>query len=179
MKTNAMKTLNTLPSATRKPSKKEKSMVEQQETIVHIQITNAQLVRKCIQEMNIQALYYLLDVERTYQDWIRNEFILKLERIMKRFEAAGDTYLNAVQGSCGGSCSKGQNGYLFIGNNSHNYMNLLFVEDQLELQDLYECSLFRTNFKDILLNKRYYIDPSVERLSRFFEEFNEEFNHDF
>ena len=68
MKTNVMKTLNTLPSATRKPSKKEKSMVEEQETIVHIQITNAQLVRKCIQEMNIEALYYLFDVERTYQD---------------------------------------------------------------------------------------------------------------
>ena len=79
MKTNAMKTLNTLPSATRKPSKKEKSM----------------------------------------------------------------------------------------------------VEDQLELQDLYECSLFRTNFKDILLNKRFYIDPKVDRLTRFFEEFNEEFNNDF
>jgi hypothetical protein len=28
MKTNAMKTLNTLPSATRKPSKKEKSIEE-------------------------------------------------------------------------------------------------------------------------------------------------------
>jgi hypothetical protein len=175
MKTDAMKTLNTLPSATRKPSKKEKSMVEEQETTVHIQITNAQLVRKCIQEMNIEALYYLLDVERTYQDWIRNEFILKLERIMKRFEAAGDTYLNAVQGSCGGSCSKGQNGYLFIGNNSHNYMNLLFVEDQLELQDLYECSLFSTNFTNIELKQRYYIDPRVAGMIRFMEEFNNDF----
>jgi len=175
MKTNAMKTLNTLPSVTRKPSKKEKSIVEEQETIVHIQITNAQLVRKCIQEMNIEALYYLLDVERTYQDWKRNEFILKLERIMKRFEAAGDTYLNAVQGSCGGSCSKGQNGYLFIGNNSHNYMNLLFVEDQLELQDLYECSLFSTNFTNIELKQRYYIDPRVAGMIRFMEEFNNDF----
>jgi len=172
MKTDVMKTTIPLPTTRRKHTKNKKPIVAEQETIVHIQITNAQLVRKCIQEMNIEALYYLLDVERTYQDWIRNEFILKLERIMKRFEAAGDTYLNAVQGSCGGSCSKGQNGYLFIGNNSHNYMNLLFVEDQLELQDLYECSLFRTNFKDILLNKRYYIDPKVDRLTRFFEEFN-------
>jgi len=179
MKTDVMKTTIPLPTTTRKHTKNKKPIVAEQENIVHIQITNAQLVRKCIQEMNIEALYYLLDVERTYQDWIRNEFILKLERIMKRFEAAGDTYLNAVQGSCGGSCSKGQNGYLFIGNNSHNYMNLLFVEDQLELQDLYECSLFRTNFKDILLNKRYYIDPKVDRLTRFFEEFNEEFNNDF
>jgi hypothetical protein len=179
MKTNAMKTLTTLTAPTKKLQHNPDTSITEAETTVHIQITNAQLVRKCIQEMNIEALYYLLDVERTYQDWIRNEFILKLERIMKRFEAAGDTYLNAVQGSCGGSCSKGQNGYLFIGNNSHNYMNLLFVEDQLELQDLYECSLFRTNFKDILLNKRYYIDPKVDRLTRFFEEFNEEFNNDF
>ena len=87
--------------------------------------------------MNTEALYLLLDVERTYQDWKRNEFILKLERVMEKFEADGDTYLNAVQGACGGSCSKGQNGYLFIGNNSKNYMNLLFVEEELQLTDLY------------------------------------------
>jgi hypothetical protein len=138
----------------------------------HIQISTAQLVRKCIQEMNIEALYYLLDVERTYQDWQRNEFILKLERVMLKFEADGDTYLNAIQGSCGGSCAKGQNGYLFIGNNSKNYMNLLFVEEQLELQDLYECSLFKTNFQNIALNKRYYLDPSAQRMASFFAEFN-------
>jgi hypothetical protein len=139
---------------------------------VHIQITNGQLVRKCIQDMNTAALYYLLDVERTYQDWQRNEFILKLEYIIRQFQADGDTYLNAVQGACGGSCSKGQNGYLFIGNNSKNYMNLLFVEDQLELQDLYECSTFKTNFKNLELKKRYYIDPKTQRLMRFFAEFN-------
>ena len=167
-----METLTTLPTPTKKQQQKAKPSIGEAETIVHIQITNAHLVRKCIQEMNTDALYYILDVDRTYQDWKRNEFILKLERIMKRFEAAGDTYLNAVQGSCGGSCAKGQNGYLFIGNNSRNYMNLLFVEDQLELQDLYECSLFRTNFTDILLNKRYYIDPRIAGMTRFMEDFN-------
>jgi hypothetical protein len=167
-----METLTTLPTLTKRLQQKAKPSIAEAETTVHIQITNAHLVRKCIQEMNTDALYYILDVERTYQDWQRNEFILKLERIMKRFEAAGDTYLNAVQGSCGGSCAKGQNGYLFIGNNSRNYMNLLFVEDQLELQDLYECSLFRTNFTDILLNKRYYIDPRIAGMTRFMEDFN-------
>jgi hypothetical protein len=133
-----------------------------------IQISTAQLVLKCIQEMNVEALYYLLDVERTYQDWQRNEFILKLERVMEKFEANGDTYLNAVQGSCGGSCSKGQNGYLFIGNNSKNYMNLLFVEEELQLTDLYECSLFRTQFENIELRQRYYLD---NRIFNLFEEF--------
>lgn len=138
--------------------------------IHRIQISTAQLVLKCIQEMNIEALYYLLDVERTYQDWQRNEFILKLERVMEKFEANGDTYLNAVQGSCGGSCSKGQNGYLFIGNKSKNYMNLLFVEEELQLTDLYECSLFRTQFENIELRQRYYLD---NRIGDFLEEFND------
>ena len=136
-----------------------------QESAQQTQITNAQLVLKCIQAMNTEALYILLDVERTYQDWKRNEFILKLERVMEKFEADGDTYLNAVQGACGGSCSKGQNGYLFIGNNSKNYMNLLFVEEELQLTDLYECSLFRTKFENLELQKRYYID---NRMSDFF-----------
>jgi hypothetical protein len=140
-------------------------MLTTKQTVANIQITNAQLVRKCIQEMNTDALYYLLDVERTYQNWKRNEFILKLERIIEQFEADGDTYLNAVQGACGGSCSKGQNGYLFIGNNSKNYMNLLFVEEELQLTDLYECSLFRTQFENLQLNKHYTID---NRMSDFF-----------
>lgn len=148
----------------------QQELTKTNQDIHRIQITNAQLVRKCIQEMNIEALYYLLDVERTYQDWQRNEFILKLERVMEKFEANGDTYLNAIQGSCGGSCSKGQNGYLFIGNNSKNYMNLLFVEEELQLTDLYECSLFRTQFENIELRKRYYLD---NRIGDFFEEFND------
>ena len=147
------------------------------ETQAQSSITStATVVLKCIQAMNTEALYYLLDQERSYQDWQRNEFILKLEYLMRQFKADGDTYLNAVQGSCGGNCSKGQNGYLFIGNNSKNYMNLLFVEDQLELQDLYECSLFRTNFKNLELKKRYYIDPKTARMNRFFEEFNKQNN---
>jgi hypothetical protein len=151
--------------------KKQKNTMKEEltttipEMLVHIEITDAQLVLKCIQEMNVSILYYLLDVERTYQDWKRNEFILKLDRVMAQFEADGDTYLNAIQGNCGGSCSKGQNGYLFIGNNSKNYMNLLFVEEELQLTDLYECSLFRTRFDNIELNTRYYID---NRMADFF-----------
>lgn len=140
-------------------------MVATEQTAINIQITNAQLVRKCIQEMNTEALYFLLDKERTYQNWKRNEFILKLERITEQFKADGDTYLNAVQGACGGSCSKGQNGYLFIGNHSKNYMNLLFVEEELQLTDLYECSMFQTQFKNLQLNTHYTID---NRMSDFF-----------
>lgn len=148
----------------------QQELTKTNQDIHRIQISTAQLVLKCIQELNIEALYYLLDIERTYQDWQRNEFILKLERVMEKFEANGDTYLNAVQGSCGGSCSKGQNGYLFIGNNSKNYMNLLFVEEELQLTDLYECSLFRTKFENIELRQRYYID---NRFIGFLEEFND------
>lgn len=148
----------------------QQELTRTSQPIHRIQISTAQLVLKCIQEMNVEALYYLLEVERTYQDWQRNEFILKLERVMEKFENDGDTYLNAVQGSCGGSCSKGQAGFLFIGNNSKNYMNLLFVEEELQLTDLYECSLFRTKFENIELRKRYYLD---NRIFDFFEELND------
>lgn len=40
-----------------------------QESAQQTQITSAQLVLKCIQAMNTEALYLLLDVDRTYQDW--------------------------------------------------------------------------------------------------------------
>ena len=46
---------------------------------------------------------------------------------------------------------------------------LLFVEEELQLTDLYECSLFRTKFENIELRKHYYID---NRFIGFLEEFH-------
>lgn len=116
-------------------------------------------VRYFIQSMDIDMLYTLLDDKITYQDFHRNEFLLKLERVMEDFKSNGDTFLNAVEGRCG-DCYKEKSGYLFIGNNSKRYMNLLFDLEKGEITDLFECSNFITQFKFRHLTRRVYIDPN-------------------
>jgi hypothetical protein len=120
--------------------------------------TLADAVRYFIQSMDTDMLYTLLDDKITYQDFNRNEFILKLERLMEDFKSNGDTFLNAVEGRCG-DCYKEKTGYMFIGNNSKRYMNLLFDLDKGEITDLFECSNFKTQFKFRHLTKRVYVDP--------------------
>jgi hypothetical protein len=121
--------------------------------------TLADAVRYFIQSMDIDMLYTLLDDKITYQEFHRNEFLLKLERVMEDFKSHGDTFLNAVEGRCG-DCYKEKTGYLFIGNNSKRYMNLLFDLDKGEITDLFECSNFKTQFKFRHLTRRVYVDPN-------------------
>jgi hypothetical protein len=107
--------------------------------------------------MDTDMLYFVLNNDITYQDMPRNEFILKLERAIEKFKAKGDTFLNAIEGRCG-QCSKEKTGFLFVGNNSKMYMNLLFDLENGEIKDLYECSNFKTNYDRSNFTKRLWID---------------------
>ena len=119
--------------------------------------THSDVVRYFIQSMDIDMLYFILDNNLTYQDFARNEFILKLERVIETFKANGDTFLNAIEGRCG-QCSKDKTGFLFVGNNSKMYMNLLFDLSNGEIKDMYECSSFRTNYHTSNFTQRLWID---------------------
>ena len=119
--------------------------------------TQADAVRYFIQTMDIEILYLILDDKITYQDFPRNEFLLKLERVIDDFKKNGDTFLQAIEGRCG-QCSKDKCGFLFVGNNSKMYMNLLFDLSNGQIKDLYECSSFKTNFERKNFTKRLWID---------------------
>jgi hypothetical protein len=123
--------------------------------------TQADAVRYFIQTMDIEMLYLILDDEITYQDFPRNEFLLKLERVIADFKNNGDTFLQAIEGRCG-QCSKDKSGFLFVGNNSKMYMNLLFDLSNGQIKDLYECSSFKTNFERQNFTKRLWIDDLGE-----------------
>jgi hypothetical protein len=123
--------------------------------------TKANAVRYFIQTMDIEMLYFILDDEITYQDFSRNEFLLKLERAFEDFKTNGDTFLNAIEGRCG-QCSKDKTGFLFVGNNSRRYMNLLFDQSNGEIKDLYECSSFRTSFDSNNFTERVWIDNEFD-----------------
>jgi hypothetical protein len=116
----------------------------------------ADAVRYFIQTMDIEMLYFILDEEKSYQDFTRNEFLFRLEQVINDFKSAGDTFLNAIEGRCN-KCFKNKTGFLFVGNNSKNYMNLLFDVDNNKITDLFECTNFKTNFDSSNFSKRFWI----------------------
>ena len=136
----------------------EKNTKSQGEKTTYPPLRNqADAVRYFIQTMDIEMLYLILDDKITYQNFSRNEFLLKLERVITDFKTNGDTFLNAIEGRCS-QCSKDKSGFLFVGNNSKMFMNLLFDLSSGEVKDLYECSNFKTNFDRKNFTKRLWID---------------------
>ena len=101
-----------------------------------------------------------LDNDKTYQDFQKYLFISKLQKAFEFFTDHGDTYLFAVEGSCN-SCDKTKTGFTFIGNNSKNYMSIIFDTAHNKINDLYECSDFKNNEANLNLKERVYIDNEL------------------
>jgi len=142
----------------------ENNTKSQEEKTTYPPLRNqADAVRYFIQTMDIEMLYLILDEKMTLQDFPRNLFLLKLERVIADFKANGDTFLNTIEGRCN-NCFKDKTGFLFVGNNSRRYMNLLFDLNNNDIKDLYECSSFKTNFDNSDLTERVWIDKSLNFL---------------
>ncbi|MCK6649149.1 MAG: hypothetical protein L6Q66_05810 [Bacteroidia bacterium] len=116
-----------------------------------------QAIKHFIQKMDIEMVDTFLDEKKTYQDFEKCLFIKKLQGAFEAFGALGDTFLFAHEGNCN-SCDKTKCGITFIGNNSNNYMNIIFDEVDNKIYDLYECADFRNKQLNLNLKERIYID---------------------
>ena len=84
-------------------------------------------------------------------------FLLKDMAIaFNKFKEQGDTSLKPNLGICN-RCNKGCHGYKLVGNNSKNYMNLLFENDVDKIIGVAECADLKTANKIDGLNKRIYL----------------------
>ncbi len=115
-----------------------------------------------ISKMDIEMVNDLLDNSYTYQNYTKAKFINLLEEAFERFRLAGDTYLLIFPGNCNYKvCDNFKTpGYLFLGNHSKNYFNLLVELDQNEsILDLYECTRFNPTFAPKFeLGQRFLLD---------------------
>jgi hypothetical protein len=87
-------------------------------------------------------------------------FISKLQQAFAMFADLGDTHLLAIEGSCN-TCDKTKNGFTFIGNNSNNYVSIIFDTAYNKINDLYECSDFKNKQTNLNLKERIYIDNEL------------------
>jgi hypothetical protein len=129
--------------------------------ITETNISNqTQAIKHFIEKMDIEMVDAFLDNDKTYQDFEKYLFISKLQQAFVIFADLGDTHLLAVEGSCN-SCDKTKNGYTFIGNNSNNYMSIIFDTADNKINDLYECSDFMNKQTNLNLKERIYIDNEL------------------
>ena len=92
-----------------------------------------------IGQPDIEMIDMILSNKNTYQDLPKEKFIQKLSSAFNEFKKHGDDYLEAHSGQCN-NCFTDKTVYIFIGNNSNNYMSILFDDVAGEIKDLAECS---------------------------------------
>ncbi len=119
-----------------------------------------QAIQHFIEKMDIEMIDAFLDNDKTYQDFKKNLFINKLQQAFAKFADLGDTQLFSVQGNCN-NCDKTKTGFTFIGNNSNNYMSIIFDTADSKINDLYECSDFKNQQTNLNLKERIYIDNEL------------------
>lgn len=119
-----------------------------------------QAIQHFIEKMDIEMVDAFLDNDKTYQDFEKYLFISKLQQAFTTFEDLGDTHLLAIEGNCN-SCDKTKTGFTFIGNNSNNYMSIIFDTADNKINDLYECSDFKNKQTNLNLKERIYIDNEL------------------
>jgi hypothetical protein len=104
-----------------------------------------------------------------YKDLKKPSFVKDLEKVFEKFKGFGDTQLEPNLGLCG-RCNKDCYGYIFVGNNSKNYINFLFEIKDMKMRELTECCEFKTISEVYNLNKRLYIhaynDPESKEYCR-------------
>lgn len=118
--------------------------------------TQPQAIRHFIEKMDIEMIDAFLDNDKTYQDFKKEVFISRLQQAFEEFKSFGDTHLNSIEGSCN-RCDKTKTGFTFIGNNSNNYMDIIFDTTDNKIEDLYQCVEFK-KCANLKCNNNVYID---------------------
>lgn len=112
--------------------------------------THEEAVLWFISRLDWEMVSDLLDEDRTYQDFPKWEFINKLRNVFEKFTSQGDTHLLIFPGRCNGysCCNFKTGGYIFYGNRTKDYFNLIFeLDDNQYVTDMYQCFKFKTTLE--------------------------------
>ena len=121
--------------------------------------TQVMAVKYFFERMDIDMIDDLLSDDYTYQNAKKKTFIYELSLVFDEFAMAGDTFLIAFKGGCN-SCRKGKFGYTFVGNVSNNYISMIFDIIEDKIVDLYDCTFFKNNIGELVLNTKLFINLS-------------------
>lgn len=102
----------------------------------------AEAVLYFIEKLDIEMIDDLLDSERTYSDLEKSVFVHKLGNAFDKLIQEGDSYLIRKKGVCTGKgCENiGCSGYTFLGEKSGLFLDLVIIEDDGKIQDIFDCA---------------------------------------
>ena len=106
-----------------------------------------QTILNAFAAMDIVGLRVFLKDQYTYERATKETFLEKLEAIFEKHRNAGDTQLLCYTGVCSSELcvNCGNKGYRFVGNNSKNYIDLLFDIEGDSITDICSCLQFRSD----------------------------------
>lgn len=121
--------------------------------------THYEAVLYFIRTMNIHKLDEYL-IKKTYASMPKTRFFNELKGVFDAFKASGDSILYTEPGVCQG-CQIGCGGFIFVGNKSSNYIELIIKTDADKIVDFFECTKFKNDtFVKSMLGKRIEFDPN-------------------
>jgi hypothetical protein len=123
---------------------------------IHSAIQLGEVLVEATRRMDIDMFKEFAVYVEKYKALKKPSFVKDLEKVFEKFKEFGDTQLESTLGLCG-RCHKDCYGYLFIGNNSKNYINFLFEIKEMKMRELTECCEFKTISEVYNLNTRVYI----------------------
>ena len=131
-------------------SKKRNQLATQAEAVLHF-----------ICDLDIDMVNELLDAERTYADLPKARFIEKLGVAFNKFIYAGDESLSLEAGFCSSlDCDNcGSLGYTFVGNISGHFLDLVVVEEEGKIIDIFDCTFLEVDGSSRDRGLRIEIDP--------------------
>jgi hypothetical protein len=131
-------------------SKKRNQLATQAEAVLHF-----------ICDLDIDMVNELLDAERTYADLPKARFIEKLGVAFNKFIYAGDESLSLEAGFCSSlDCDNcGSLGYTFVGNVSGHFLDLVVVEEDGKIIDIFDCTFLEVDGSSRDMGLRIEIDP--------------------
>jgi hypothetical protein len=131
-------------------SKKRNQLATQAEAVLHF-----------ICDLDIDMVNELLDAERTYADMPKARFIEKLGVAFNKFIYAGDESLSLEAGFCSSlDCDNcGSLGYTFVGNVSGHFLDLVVVEEEGKIIDIFDCTFLEVDGSSRDRGLRIEIDP--------------------
>jgi hypothetical protein len=123
--------------------------------------TQAEAVLYFLCRLDIDMVNELLDPTRTYADLPKARFIEKLGVAFNKFIYAGDESLSLEAGFCSSlDCDNcGSLGYTFIGNVSGHFMDLIVMEEEGKIIDIFDCTYLDVEGSTRNRDLRIEIDP--------------------
>ena len=124
--------------------------------------TQAEAALYFLRKLDVDMVNELLDEDRMYADLKKSVFISKLGIAIDKFLEAGEEGLTQYPGKCGSDLciNSGCPGYTFMGSKSGLFLDLIVVEEDGRITDIYDCTHFDAVTPKRSADKRVKIDTA-------------------